>query len=358
MKNGTNMNGMTTSNKWSRLALGALAATACTMVGAEARTAGWPTNVTSVAVKENSSASARGDLSKGAKMELAWANTSQVACFPATENANFQGNHVLYGSSLPARSELTIKVIPTNKTVDVSLYAIQLGTTNFATPPGLSSGICEAGYDQVSDNNPGVTETVKVVSTTNPYNVLIGVAGPKGVTAGSYKLELTLKTASTVTSAALTATVLTAVTGGLIEATGDLATGGVVALEWAANSSVACFPATENVNFNGNHVIYSTGIPSNTDMTITATPSDSKTDLSVYAYEVSTTDATSIPPNVGSCVSCQAGYDAKKDSNPGVAESVKLNAIKNPYNVFIGVAGANGTKTGKYTLKVELKPRS
>lgn len=29
-----------------------------------------------------------------------------------------------------------------------------------------------------------------------------------------------------------------------------------------------------------------------------------------------------------------------------------------PYNVVIGVAGANGTKVGGFTVKVELKPRT
>ncbi len=348
------------TNKLAKASVAAIAIAACTMIGgAEAQTAGWPSTVTLVTVKENSTANARGTLEKGAPVDLAWASSSSVACFPATEKQNFEGNHVFYATSLPAHSMLTVKLVPANKTVDLNLYALELGTTNFATPPNITSAVtCEAGYDQVTDKNPGVTETVRLNATTNPYNVLIGVAGPKGVTAGSYRLELDLRTASTVTSANLTATAITPTPAGPLEVSGELATGGVVDLAWAAKSNVACFPATENKNFDGNHVVFRTSIPKQSDMTITATPVDGKTDLSVYAYEVSTTDTTSIPPNVASAVSCEAGYDSKADNNPGVAESVKLNAINNPYNVFIGVAGANGTKAGKFKLKVELKPRS
>ena len=53
-------------------------------------------------------------------------------------------------------------------------------------------------------------------------------------------------------------------------------------------------------------------------------------------------------------MSCEAGYDAQRDSNPGVSETVTLDAATNAYNVVIGVAGAKGVKSGGYTLKVEL----
>lgn len=341
-----------------RLGLGALTVLVIATLGAEARTASWPSNVTELKPTADATVSARGDLAKGATMALAWAAASNVACFPATEFVNFQGNHVLYAAALPAHSELTIRLIPANKAVDVNLYALQIGGANVSVPPGISSATtCNASYDQVHDSNPGATETVKLNSTTNPYNVVIGVAGPKGVTAGSYKLELELKTAATVQSATLGATEIASKAAGTVEVSGDLTKGGVIDLAWAAKSNMACFPATENVNFNGNHAVYRTSIPKQTIMTVTATPDDAKTDLSVYAYEVAATDTTSIPPNVASAVSCEAGYDAAHDNNPGKAETVSLTAITNPYNVFIGVAGANGAKTGKFKLKVTLKPR-
>lgn len=322
--------------------------------------AGWPAQVTAVNAKAGQTISTKGDLKNGKVIDLAWAAKSSVACFPATENVNFSGNHVQFATQIPKQSEMVITVVPDDPKTDISVYAYQIGSTNFTSvAPSLSSATsCEAGYDAKNDNNPGKEEKVRLNATTNPYNVVIGVAGAKGTASGGFTLKVELKSSTgTTASAALTPIALTSEPNKTVEVTGSLGKGGKVDLAWAANSSVACFPATENANFTGNHVLYKTQIPKNSDMLVTAVPKDAKTDLSVYAYEVSTTDTTSIPPSVTRVTSCEAGYDAKKDNNPGVTESVKLTAINNPYAVYIGVVGANGTTAGDYTLKVELKSR-
>ena len=130
---------------------------------------------------------------------------------------------------------------------------------------------------------------------------------------------------------------------GTVEKKGNLSAGKTMDLQWAAQSSVACFPATEYDNFRGNHVLYATQIPKYSEMVITVTPDDPKTDVSLYAYEISTTDTTHVAPNLPSCVACEAGYDQKKDSNPGVTEAIKLNSTTHGYNVIIGVAGAQSS---------------
>lgn len=169
-------------------------------------------------------------------------------------------------------------------------------------------------------------------------------------------LSITAAQADTAWPASVTQ--VTSESGKTVTVAGDLAKGSrMTSLAWAAQSSMACFPATENVNFDGTHVLYATSLPKSSQMTVTVVPDDPKTDLSVYAYTIGTTNF-SVPPTVTSCVSCEAGYDAKTDSNPGVSESVKLTAISNPYNVVIGVAGTKGVKTGTYKLKVEVKPRT
>ena len=55
-------------------------------------------------------------------------------------------------------------------------------------------------------------------------------------------------------------------------------------LTWASNSSMACFPATQNERFRGPHVLYHTQIPARSIMTITVTPKDTSKDLSIYAF--------------------------------------------------------------------------
>jgi hypothetical protein len=188
--------------------------------------------------------------------------------------------------------------------------------------------------------------------------VVIGVAGVKGVVSGGYtlKIELSAKAAA-VSSASLVPIVIDSQAGKVVEASGKLEQGGIIDLAWASNSSVACFPATENVNFAGNHVLYRTTIPPQSEMIVTAVPGDPKLDVSVYALMLGSTDTTHAPPNVPSAVSCEAGYDAKKDANPGVSESAKLQATTHGYNVIIGVAGVKGTVAGDYKLKIDVHPR-
>jgi hypothetical protein len=314
----------------------------------------WAAGISGIEAKPNGVVEVKGNLSAGKTIDLAWAASSQVACFPATEFDNFRGNHVFYGFQLPKQSVVTITAVPDDPKTDVNVYAYTISSTDFKRlPPNVGTVTsCEAGYDQVKDSNPGVTEKVTLNATTNPYNVIVGVAGPKGAVTGGYTLKVELKTAVAITSAVLTPINLTS-----NNTTGKLEDGGKIDLAFAAKSSMACWPATENVNFNGNHVIYRTSLPPYTDMTITATPKDSKTDISLYAYTVATGDTKSIPPNVSSAISCEAGYDQKTDNNPGKPETVKLNSLKNPYAVYIGVAGANGTTAGAFDLKVELKAK-
>lgn len=340
---------------WKGLLLAALVASPLALTYAASVDAGsWPKHVKLLTVTAGTPATATGDLSTGKAIDLAWASKSSVACFPATEKVNFEGSHVFYAVSLPKQSELKITATPDASGTDLSLYAYTVGTTTFTAPPKTTSVVsCEAGYDQVKDSNPGQAETVKLVATTNPYNVLIGVAGTKGTTSGTFGLKLELATKAEVESATLTATNLTVGQ----ELASNLDKGGVLDLAWAAQSSMACFPATENVNFNGNHVLFVTDLPKQSEMTITATPDGSSTDLSLYAYTVSATGTPVLPPKVTSATTCEAGYDQKTDHNPGVAETVKLIATTNSYKVVIGVAGAGGTKTGAFKIKATTKAR-
>ena len=334
-----------------------LALTLLAMIAAprDASAEAWPANVTAVAVTAGTPKSVTGDLSTGRRFNLDWASNSSVACFPATQNSNFEGKHVLYATSIPKDSEMKITVTPTSSAVDVSLYAYTIGATDFThVPPTVPSATaCEGSYDAVKGSNPGAAETVKLVATTNPYNVVIGVAGVKATLAGAFTLKIELTSKAIVTSANLTATAVapTSVTSSSLDR------GGVLDLGWAAQSAMACFPATENLNFTGNHVLFTTQLAKNSEITITATPGSATQDISLYAYTVSSTSTPTLPPSISSAVSCEAGYDQAHDNNPGAVETVKLIAASNAYNVVIGVAGAGTTKTGAFKLTVSTKAR-
>lgn len=128
----------------------------------------------------------RSNLSEGGTLALRWAE--QNYCWPATENVNFNGNHVFFEESQARGTDLYIRAAPADG-VDVSLYAIQ-SAGDFQTPPEVSSvWECDAMYDQQGDRNPGVAE-VLYMANFNPFSVTIGVAGANNATSGAFELQI------------------------------------------------------------------------------------------------------------------------------------------------------------------------
>ena len=143
--------------------------------------------------------------------------------------------------------------------------------------------------------------------------------------------------------------------GKAVEVKGKLEDGAPIEnLDWAASSSMACWPATQNTKFRGPHVMYVTQLPTKSEMTITVKPDDESSDLSLWAYSIG---EVRLPPEVPSCVSCEADHKwdrPVKNKTQDSSRSVKLRAIQNPYQVVIGVSGPAGAKGG-YTLTVSVK---
>ncbi len=134
-----------------------------------------------------------GRIDGGAILDLAWAANSSVACWPTTEDPNFEGKHVFFAFDQPEQSVLTVSLQP-EAGVDLSLYLLQFGVGAEQLPPEVSGAVsCEAGYDQSNDSNPGEPEEARLTATTNPYAVIIGVAGAAGVTQGDFVLSLALE---------------------------------------------------------------------------------------------------------------------------------------------------------------------
>lgn len=160
--------------------------------------ADWPSHVTPVAIQKGKTVTVAGRLESGQVLsDLSWASRSSVACFPATQNLRFNGKHVLYATQLPPRSILTVRVIPDDPSVDLSIYAYSIGVNNYALVPNLGSCVsCEAEHKwdrPKRGKTQDHTRSVKLNAVTNPYNVVVGVAGANGRAAGSYQLEFTLE---------------------------------------------------------------------------------------------------------------------------------------------------------------------
>ena len=323
----------------------------------------FPSNVKKIDAPPNKISYAYGNLLNGAEMSsLSWASSSQNACFPATQNKKFNGNHVLYHTTIPANSEMFITIIPNDKNANMSIYAYTVGTSNYSVPPSLSTCVsCEAEHKwdyPKKGKTQDHTRTIRLNAINNPYNVVIGIAGADGLKKGAFKIKIDLKSKVENTATQETVKKYTAKSekGATKSYKGNLKDGTLIHdLSWASKSSVACFPATQNKKFNGKHILYLTELPARSVMTITLIPDDKNANMSLYAYSKG---SYVYVPNLSSCVSCEADHKwdyPKKGKTQDHTRTVRLNAINNPYKVVIGVVGANGLTTGGFKIQIKVE---
>lgn len=127
-------------------------------------------------------------------------------------------------------------------------------------------------------------------------------------------------------------------------------------LSWAWNSSNACFTEMEQEYFTGYHRLYYFDLPSYTEVEIELIPDDPKADFSLYAYEVGQVSESNTVPNLVRCVRCEADYKWDRPVRGRVQDHTRIVkdilAIRNPYQVVIGVVGAQGRSEGTFTLKI------
>lgn len=143
---------------------------------------------------------------------------------------------------------------------------------------------------------------------------------------------------------------------------GNLADGAVMKdLSWAWNSAVACFPQTQVRKFTGNHVLYAMDLPSFSEMEILLEPDDEGANFSIYAYEVGTIAANNTVPNLNSCIRCEAehkwDYKKRGQTQDHTRRIKDILAINNPYQVIIGVVGAEDLQSGGFTLHLKTNTR-
>lgn len=129
-------------------------------------------------------------------------------------------------------------------------------------------------------------------------------------------------------------------------------------LSWAWNSAVACFPQTQVQKFTGNHVLYALDLPNFSEMEILLEPTDKQANFSIYAYEVGKVANNNTVPNLSSCIRCEAehkwDYKKRGQTQDHTRRIYDILAINNPYQVIIGVVGANGLQEGDFTLHLKI----
>lgn len=141
---------------------------------------------------------------------------------------------------------------------------------------------------------------------------------------------------------------------------GNLSQGSIMEdLEWAENSSNACWVGIRNIEFEGNHVFYWFDLPKKSIVKITVIPKGDKPRVNIYGFV--SFDFKYIPPNLPRCTSCEAGFQQWVSNNlpdftkTAGEQSIEFNTIRNRMKVFVSVVGAKNFVAGDYELKVEIK---
>lgn len=157
-------------------------------------------------------------------------------------------------------------------------------------------------------------------------------------------------------------TLIETVANQTIEVEGNVSTGKIIEdLSWAWNSSVACFPATQQAKFKGKHVLYMADLPKYTEFEITIIPNDPSHNFSLYAYEVGKVTLNNLVPNLSSCIRCEVDHiwdrphRGKTQDHTRIVKDIL--AISNPYQVVIGVVGPVGVEDAGYKLQINRKSR-
>ncbi|MBC7873011.1 MAG: hypothetical protein H7Y01_03385 [Ferruginibacter sp.] len=159
----------------------------------------WSPDVKIVESKQNDVVTVSGDLATGKIIEdLSWASNSANACFVATQNRKFQGNHVFFATTIPPHSVMNISVKPTKSNVNLSMYAYMSGMeVNYLVPDLPKCITCEADYkwDGNWKGKPQTSERKVEFNnpTDGPFSIVIGVTAPKGVTTGQFNLKIKVK---------------------------------------------------------------------------------------------------------------------------------------------------------------------
>lgn len=130
---------------------------------------------------------AAGDLSEGAVVDTAWASSASVTCFSAVAARHFAGAVVFHTFEQKPSRDLVVRVTPAGA-LDVSVFVLQLSSMQRgARPPNVPAAWrCRTAYSA----GAGKPEELTVEGYKNAYEVVVGVAAPAGVTAGTYQLEV------------------------------------------------------------------------------------------------------------------------------------------------------------------------
>jgi hypothetical protein len=315
------------------------------------------TKVTDIVVKPGVT-TVSGTIDGGVEIDLDWAQSSAVACFPGNHFDAFAGKHVAYRFDLPPKSVAKVQMIPKGPG-DLNLYTYRAAKGELLLPPAIYGTQCEASYKMGMPfgvlPNPGEPENTEMWAIANPYTIYVVVAGYKGVTTGGFDIKVDLKTAAPPKTGRIAGFTPLQLKPGKNSFEGKIDGGVEIDLDWAQNSAVACFPANHFESFDGKHVLYRFDLPAKSQAKISLISKNGK-DVNLYAYRAAVGEKL-IPPEIYG-TQCEADYGQAvvgTKPNPTEVDEVEMVSIASPYSIYVGVAGYKGVSSADFTLNVDLK---
>lgn len=138
-----------------------------------------------LAIKTGTAKTVKGDLSSGTFKDLRFGLRSSVNCFTEAEKMYFNGNHVLYGFTVPANTKILVEI---NASEHTSLYGYMLDSKTYTIPPYLEK-VSKSGCSS-SHNGSGEVDRIMMKSGSTPMNVVIGVTGVNEAAGGAFTLKV------------------------------------------------------------------------------------------------------------------------------------------------------------------------
>ncbi len=152
--------------------------------------------VTHIKSESNKTVTIEGNLKDGVLLsDLSWAWGEENNCFSQSEKLYFNGNHVLFSTNLPPFSQMQIKITPKNKISNLSIYAYLIHPENSSIVPNVHECIeCKTDFGDEDIENEYFRKIVYQEKSKEPYRVILGIVGAKGLEKGEFILEIEIKT--------------------------------------------------------------------------------------------------------------------------------------------------------------------
>ena len=159
--------------------------------GDDDETASWPAKVTVLHPREGAAATAVGSLARGARIDDL---RLPVDCIAPVNKERLGAKHVLFGAVLPAKSDMTIAVVPRARDTGaaaMTVYAYALPIDVVALPNDAAAvTTCKSSTRATAPNGD---YSLRLTGGPAPQNVIIGVTAAVEVIDAAFTILVDVK---------------------------------------------------------------------------------------------------------------------------------------------------------------------